>query len=285
MKNQIFSKSAGMLILMFAFTLAAFAQKPSPTPTPKPTPRHLEPVGGAKAPALRLTSTTPDRGTSIRISEVAKARIIRTDASRRAFDPTRFTSPVFDGTIIICDLPGGGKNPDPFSHQDGLSVGILNINKATKFLAADFYTVNLGQSGTDANGTPLYYLTLINSSGIQSLSIGAKTNGAAGNSTGLGAKKLDNRGPKPAAGSPNSTIDRMAKFGARFIVEGKLRSLKTDGLDAAIMELVAQAAVEGCQTCDCNGRKVYVCGNNGSCTKECARDSDDPFRDATKPKN
>lgn len=278
MKNQIFSKSAGILILMFAITLVAFGQKPSPTPTPKPTPRHLEPVGGAKSAGLRLTSTTMDRGTSTRISEVAKARIIKADATRRALDATRFTSPVFDGTIIICDLPGGGKDPDPFSNADGLPVAILNLNKETKFLAADFYTVNLGQSGTDASGVPLYYLTLINSSGVQSLSIGARTNGAAGNSTGLGAKRLDNRGPKPPAGTPNGTIVQMAQFGERFIANGKSRSLKTDGLDSAIMEIVAQAAAEGITACDCNGRTIYILGSNVSCTKECARESEEKYR-------
>ena len=231
-----------------------------------------------------LTRSKPDRATTARIAGVAKERIIKGNPTRRALDPSRFTSPVLDGVIIICDLPGT-KDPDPFSQGDGFPIAVINNIKATKFLAADFYTVNLGQSGTDASGVPLYYLTLINSSGIQALSIGAKTNGAAGNSTGLGAKRLDNRGPKPGAGTPNNTIDRMAQFGARFIVEGKFRSLKTEGLDAAIMDLVGLAAVEGCQTCDCNGRKVYVCGNNGSCTKECARESDDDFRDATKPKN
>jgi len=119
----------------------------------------------------------------------------------------------------------------------GATVGIIYVEAGSKRIPNGYYSVELKQFGTDEKGNPTYGINLFNASGVQALSIGAKTNGAAGNTNGLGAKKTER---VTAQGD-----DKCPQCGVMmpvFTKRGDVETLSINGLDTQIVEAVAYEA-------------------------------------------
>jgi hypothetical protein len=117
----------------------------------------------------------------------------------------------------------------------GVNVGVIQVDAGSKELPNGYYIVNLKQFAKDEKGNPLYGITLTNMSGVQALAIGPKTNGAAGNSTGLGAKRV-------AAVTVQANGKDCPICGVimpLFKKTGDVETLQTEGLDTQIVEMVA----------------------------------------------
>ncbi len=117
----------------------------------------------------------------------------------------------------------------------GVNVGVIQVEAGSKELPDGYYIVNLKQFAKDEKGNPLYGITLTNMSGAQALSIGPKTNGTAGNTNGLGAKRVA-AVTVQANGKdcPLCTVSMPI-----FTKVGKTETLQTEGLDTQIVEMVA----------------------------------------------
>lgn len=117
----------------------------------------------------------------------------------------------------------------------GANIGVIYVEANSKELPNGYYTVNLKQFATDEKGNPLYGFTLTNTSGVQALSIGAKTNGAAGNTNGTGAKRVATVAMQAnGKDCPLCTVAMPV-----FKKTGKVETLSTEGLDTQIVESVA----------------------------------------------
>jgi hypothetical protein len=117
----------------------------------------------------------------------------------------------------------------------GVNVGVIQVDAGSKELPNGYYIVNLKQFATDAKGNPLYGITLTNMSGVQALAIGPKTNGTAGNTNGLGAKRVGAVAVQ-ANGKDCPTCTVMMPL---FKKTGDVETLQTEGLDTQIVEMVA----------------------------------------------
>lgn len=161
----------------------------------------------------------------------------------------------------------GGETPSRRDLVAGANVGIIYVEANSKTLPNGYYSVQIKQIGTDEKGNPQYGINLFNSSGVQALSIGAKANGTAGNTTGLGAKREakpqgNTGGVKQGSQVSGTTQARSADYEALgkniedsaiiaadckectvfmplFKGIGNVEFLSTEGLDTQIVEMVA----------------------------------------------
>jgi hypothetical protein len=229
MKKQFMNKLTILAICLFALSLTAFGQKTDKTKenlgTTMPT-RPTKPV---------LKATEADKKVlegMIQSLEVRGKKFPKMPKPKGAYvsaNNEKYTFGTFEWE----------EKPTRKDLIEGVDVGIIYVEAGSTKLPNGYYTVRLWQVKGERGAKPQYAISLINSNGVQALAIGPKTNGAAGNSTGLGAKRVANvTNDKPTNYADYEAVGNQLEDIA-FVKSGDKEVLNTDNLPQQIVEMVA----------------------------------------------